>query len=96
MERETQRTGRKLTRREFVLELVEAALDEAERQAEEDSPEPEMEEQPSEGAGVSPCEAQPEGSGAQPQDKVWDGVHHTGMGAEPYRNVADPRKWRRL
>ena len=96
MERETQRTGRKLTRREFVLGLVEAALDEAERQAEEDSPEPEMEEQPSEGAGVSPCEAQPEGSGAQPQDKVWDGVHHTGMGAEPYRNVADPRKWRRL
>ena len=46
---------------------MEAAPDEAERQAAEDSPEPEMEEQPSEGAGVSPCEAQPEGSGAQPQ-----------------------------
>ncbi len=69
LERETRRTGRKLTQREFVLGLVEAALDEAERQAAEDSPEPEMEEQPSEDAGVSPCEAQPEGSGAQPQEE---------------------------
>ena len=60
-ERETARTGRKLTQREFVLGLVEAALDEAERQAAEDSPAPAMEEQTSEGAGVSPCEAQPEG-----------------------------------
>ncbi len=59
---------RRLTQREFVLGLVEAAPDKAERQAAEDSPEPEMEEQPSEGAGVSPCEAQPEGSGAQPQE----------------------------
>lgn len=33
LERETQRTGHKLTQREFVLGLVEAALDEAERQA---------------------------------------------------------------
>ena len=33
LERETARTGRKLTQREFVLGLVEAALDEAERQA---------------------------------------------------------------
>ena len=57
LERETARTGRKLTQREFVLGLVEAALDEAEWQAAEDSPEPEMEEQPSEGAGVSPCAA---------------------------------------
>ena len=48
LERETAHTGRKLTQREFVLGLVEAALDEAERQAAEDSPEPEMEEQPSE------------------------------------------------
>ena len=61
LERETRRTGRKLTQREFVLGLVETALDEAERQAAEDSPAPAMEEQTSEGAGVSPCEAQPEG-----------------------------------
>ena len=68
LERETRRTGRKLTQREFVLGLVEAALDEAERQAAEDSPEPEMEEQPSEDAGVSPCEAQPEDGDTQPQE----------------------------
>ncbi len=39
LERETRRTGRKLTQREFVLGLIEEALDAAERQA--DSPEPE-------------------------------------------------------
>ena len=39
LERETQRTGRKLTQREFVLGLIEEALEAAERQA--DSPEPE-------------------------------------------------------
>lgn len=32
LERETARTGRKLTQREFVLGLIEAALNEAERQ----------------------------------------------------------------
>ncbi|WP_251315935.1 translation initiation factor 2 [Flintibacter muris] len=69
LERETRRTGRKLTQREFVLGLVEAALDEAERQAAEDSPAPEMEEQPSEDAGAGPCEAHPEGSGTQPQEE---------------------------
>ena len=31
LERETQRTGRKLTQREFVLGLIEEALNEAER-----------------------------------------------------------------
>ena len=35
LERETTRTGRKLTQREFVLGLIEEALDEAEREAEE-------------------------------------------------------------
>ena len=74
LERETQRTGRKLTQREFVLGLIEEALEAAERQAAEDIPEPE-EEQPSEEAGVSPCEAQPEGSDTQPQQEdspaVW-------------------------
>ena len=74
LERETQRTGRKLTQREFVLGLIEEALEVAERQAVEDIPEPE-EEQPSEDAGVSPCEAQLEGSDTQPQEEdvpaVW-------------------------
>ena len=74
LERETQRTGRKLTQREFVLGLIEEALEAAERQAVEDIPEPE-EEQPSEDAGVSPCEAQPEGGDTQPQEEdvpaVW-------------------------
>ena len=69
LERETQRTGRKLTQREFVLGLIEEALEAAERQAVEDIPEPE-EEQPSEDAGVSPCEAQPEGGDTQPQEDV--------------------------
>ena len=66
LERETARTGRKLTQREFVLGLIEEALEAAERQA--DSPEPEE-------AGVSPCEAQLEGSDTQPQEEdvpaVW-------------------------
>ncbi len=35
LERETARTGRKLTQREFVLGLIEEALDKAEREAEE-------------------------------------------------------------
>ena len=67
LERETQRTGRKLTQREFVLGLIEEALNEAEQQVVENDPEPE-EKQPSEDAGVSPCEAQPEGSDTQPQE----------------------------
>ena len=65
LERETQRTGRKLTQREFVLGLIEEALEAAEQQA--DSPEPE--ERPQEEAGAGPCEAHPEGSGAQPQEE---------------------------
>ena len=67
LERETQRTGRKLTQREFVLGLIEEALNEAEQQAVESGPEPD-EEQPNEDAGVSPCEAQPEGGDTQPQE----------------------------
>ena len=67
LERETQRTGRKLTQREFVLGLIEEALEAAEQQAVQDIPEPD-EEQPSEDAGVSPCEAQPEGGDTQPQE----------------------------
>ena len=67
LERETQRTGRKLTQREFVLGLIEEALNEAEQQVVENDPEPD-EKQPSEDAGVSPCEAQPEGGDTQPQE----------------------------
>ena len=33
LERETVRTGKKLTQREFILSLIEQALSEAERQA---------------------------------------------------------------
>ena len=51
LERETARTGHKLTQREFVLGLIEQALNEAERQA-----------------GVSPCEAQPDGCGPHPPE----------------------------
>lgn len=65
LERETRRTGRNLTQREFVLGLVEAALDEAERQAEADSPE----QPPQAKAGVGPCEAAPKGSDTQPQEE---------------------------
>ena len=65
LERETARTGRKLTQREFVLGLIEEALEAAEQKA--DSPEPE--EPPQKEAGVGPCEAHPEGSGAQPQEE---------------------------
>ena len=59
LERETQRTGRKLTQREFVLGLIEEALEAAERQAEETSPEPE--------------EAQPSGDALQPPDTPGQG-----------------------
>lgn len=37
LERETARTGRKLTQKEFVLGLIEEALNEAERQAQEEA-----------------------------------------------------------
>ena len=37
LERETARTGHKLTQREFVLGLIEEALNEAERQAQEEA-----------------------------------------------------------
>ena len=59
-------TWKRETQREFVLGLIEEALEAAERQAVEDISEPE-EEQPSEEAGVSPCEA-PEGGDTQPQE----------------------------
>ena len=56
LERETQRTGRKLTQREFVLGLIEEALAAAEQQ-------------PHGEAGVSPCEAGSEDGSPQPQEE---------------------------
>ena len=38
LERETARTGKKLTQKEFVLGLIEAALDEAEQALETEAP----------------------------------------------------------
>ncbi len=51
LERETQRTGRKYTQREFVLGLIEEALNEAERQAAEEAGQT-----AAPGTSVSPCE----------------------------------------
>ena len=51
LERESQRTGKKYTQREFVLGLIEEALNEAERQASEESSQTTGE------ANDSPCEA---------------------------------------
>ena len=51
LERETARTGKKLTQREFVLSLIEAALNEAERELPDEHPE---QDQP-----ASPVEDQP-------------------------------------
>ena len=50
-ERETQRSGRKYTQREFVLGLIEEALNEAERQAAEEAGQT-----AAPGTSVSPCE----------------------------------------
>ena len=67
LERETARTGRKLTQREFVLGLIEEALETAEQQAVEDTPE--LEEGPSsEEAGTGLCEPPSEGSGLHTQE----------------------------
>ena len=56
LERESARTGRKYTQREFVLGLIEEALNEAERLAAEE-------------ASVSPCEAVGTEDEAQPPEK---------------------------
>lgn len=55
LERETARTGKKLTQREFVLGLIEGALNMAEQTDVDES-------------GVGPCEAQPEGGDPQPPE----------------------------
>ncbi len=57
LERETARTGRKLTQREFVLGLIEEALEAAERQAGEEGEN-------------APCEAPADPEGSQPQEDL--------------------------
>ncbi len=71
LERETQRTGRKLTQREFVLGLIEEALEAAERQAGEASPEPE--EPPQEEAQQDEDAPQPPDAPAQGGVEPWEG-----------------------
>lgn len=56
LERETTRTGRKLTQREFVLNLIEAALDEAEQALATEAP-------------SGPCETLVPQDGTQPQEE---------------------------
>ena len=58
LDRETARTGRKLTQRELVLGLIEEALEASERQAGETRLEPEDAPQPHAGSDPGPCEAQ--------------------------------------
>ena len=81
LERETIRTGKKLTQREFVLGLIMDALETAEQQAGTDSPEPE--EQAAEEPGVSPCETPEGGAGTQGLDVSSQG------GEEPCGTVED-------
>ena len=61
LERESARTGKKLTQREFVLGLIEEALEVAEQQAHEE-------------AGVSPCETQQDGGDPQPPEEGEPGL----------------------
>ena len=61
LERETARTGRKLTQREFVLGLIEEALNEAERQAAEEAGQT-----AAPGTSVSPCEPSTPINNSQP------------------------------
>ena len=64
LERETQRTGRKYTQREFVLGLIEEALNEAERQAAEEAGQT-----AAPGTSVSPCEPSKPEEEALPPEK---------------------------
>ncbi len=63
LERESIRSGRKYTQREFILGLIEEALEEAERQAAEEASQTTGE------ASVSPCEAADTEDEAQPPEK---------------------------
>lgn len=66
LERETVRTGRKLTQREFVLGLIEEALEAAEQQFREENPETAEPQLPEE-ASVAPCEAPADQEAPLPQ-----------------------------
>lgn len=67
LERESIRTGKKLTQREFVLGLIKEALEAAEQQAGADSPE--QGEQPREETDTGHCEALQDGSAPQPPER---------------------------
>lgn len=68
LERETVRTGRKLTQREFVLGLIEKALEAAEQQLREESPETAEPQLPEE-ASAAPCETQADQEAPQPLEE---------------------------
>ena len=67
LERETTRTGRKLTQREVVLGLIEQALDEAERQAGDSQPDGDVPQPPEypDHSGEEPGEPKEDLSGSQ-------------------------------
>lgn len=68
LDRETARTGRKLTQREFVLGLIEKALEAAEQQLREESPETAEPQLPEE-ASAAPCETQADQEAPQPLEE---------------------------
>ena len=68
LDRESARLGRKVTQREFVLGLIEEALDTAERQLREETPEA-AEPQPPESANIAPCEALADQDESQHQEE---------------------------
>lgn len=69
LERETARTGHKLTQKEFVLGLIEQALDEAERQVREAQDEAEAQPQEASEAETRPQE-NPDDTENQPGDET--------------------------
>ena len=68
LERESVRLGRKVTQREFVLGLIEDALETAERQLREETSEA-AEPQPPEASNVAPCEALADQDESQHQEE---------------------------
>ena len=70
LEHETRRMGRKVTQREFVLGLIEEALETAEREVDAASPEPE--EPPQQKTDVGSCEIREDGFSHEGVDEVAD------------------------
>lgn len=103
LERETVHTGKKLTQRDFVLGLVVAALDEAERLAGTNSPKPEEQFQESPGVPTDeaatdpdsaknsdlPDEAPADGASAEdaPGSEAFEGETGHEGGAEPDEGI---------